>query len=106
MLLLSKVMFWLSSSLCILIYLDGFSCFHQNYKTYKTCTHLYVLWKEKNSNGLLGLSLWNHIIHNPLDMNFISLLNTIEECLMAPHIAFAILKLKGYNEYGIHVEAL
>jgi hypothetical protein len=39
-------------------------------------------------------------------MNFISLLNTIEECLMAPHIAFAILKLKGYNEYGIHVEAL
>jgi len=51
--------------------------------TYMSCV------KKRNSNGLLGLALWNHIIHNPLNMNFISLLNTIEECLMAPCLAFA-----------------
>ncbi len=36
-------------------------------------------------------------------LNFVPILNKIEECLIAPRFAFAkIFQLKGYGQYGMH----
>jgi len=43
------------------------------------------------------MTVCEHIINNQLNFKFVSILNRIEECLIAPRLAFTqILQLKRY----------
>jgi hypothetical protein len=49
------------------------------------------------------MTLHEHITNNQSNFKFVPILNKIEECLIAPRLAFAqIFQLKGYGQYGMH----
>jgi hypothetical protein len=49
------------------------------------------------------MTLHEHITNNQSNFRFVPILNKIEECLIAPRLAFAqIFQLKGYGQYGMH----
>jgi hypothetical protein len=44
-----------------------------------------------------------NITNNQSNFKFVPILNKIEECLIAPCLAFVqIFQLKGYGRYGMH----
>jgi len=59
--------------------------------------------KNINLKQPLNLILQDYIITNKLDMEFLLMLNKIEECLIAPCLVFAqIFQLHGHGQYGMH----
>jgi hypothetical protein len=47
--------------------------------------------------------LRNHIMDNKLNMKFLSMLNKIEKCLIAPHLSFTqIFQLQKCGQYEFH----
>jgi hypothetical protein len=49
------------------------------------------------------MTLHEHITYHQLNFKFVSILNKIEEHLIASHLAFVqILQRKGYEQYGMH----
>jgi len=72
-------------------------------KTWKI-PYLYVIFVKKII-VVKNLSWFyvNTLQNNQLNFKFISTLNKIEECFIAPHLAFTqIFQLKGYGQYGMH----
>ncbi len=64
--------------------------FHVSMKIAKLKKHVFICKScEKKTNLNHMINIWNHIIHNPLDMKFISMLNKIEKHITKPHFVFA-----------------
>jgi hypothetical protein len=65
-------------------------------------THKGCQKKIDLNQPLLNLMLWDYIVTNKSNMEFILMLNKIEESLVAPWLTFAqIFQLHGYKQYGI-----
>jgi hypothetical protein len=59
--------------------------------------------KKINLKQPLNFMLYDYIVINKSNMEFVLMLNKVEECLVAPWFAFAqFFQLHGYGQYGMH----